>query len=320
MFQVPGPIKTLFDTFPLKSYPPIFSEQSDEGFVYFGLKEPSKSDSSKFTLGVHGLAQIEGKTLPTDPFSLADCLILCHRHGLFIPKDEKKSPYGMVTLSYEASPTNELPILVEQTKDTANVVKSHEIQDSITKKNFSRSVIELLINLFLDDLNDLWILILLSDVANSNRTRLTKIFGFLKEADGNEYLESLLISRLLNDIPGWNSFKAKYPLLFHRNRFHAAARSKDIKDAYYKSSSDALQKLLFEKMCQFERNLPLIWNYVKESEKSESVTILELKTAAFVFIIDQFVSEGTHIGRMIAKDAYVDIVKESRSVVLERFS
>lgn len=134
MFQVPGPIKALFDTFPLKTYPPIYSEPSDEGFVYFGVKDSSKETDSRFTLGVHGLAHIEGKTLPTDPFSLADCLILCHRHGLTLPKNKEKSPYSMAAFSYEASPTNELPILVEQTKDTATVIKAHEIQDSIRKR------------------------------------------------------------------------------------------------------------------------------------------------------------------------------------------
>ncbi|PVH16313.1 uncharacterized protein CXQ87_004185 [Candidozyma duobushaemuli] len=319
MFQVPGPIKALFDTFPLKTYPPIYSDPSDEGFVYFGVKDSSKETDSKFTLGVHGLAHIEGKTLPTDPFSLADCLILCHRHGLTLPKNKEKSPYSMVAFSYEASPTNELPILVEQTKDTATVIKTNEIQDSIRKKNFGKSIIELLVNSFLDDLSDLWILILLSDVAGSQTAKLNKVFDFLKTGD-NAYIEGLLTARLLNAIPEWSSFKAKYPSIFHRNRMHAALRSKDVSDGYYGSNATALQKLLFEKMSQFERNLPLIWNYIKENGSSDAFAVLELKTAAFVFIIDQFFSEGTHIGSMIKKDAYAQIVKESQEIVLDRFA
>lgn len=319
MFQVPGPIKTLFDTFPLKTYPPVISDSTDEGFVYFGAKNPPKDASSKFTLGVHGLAQIEGRTIPTDPFSLADCLILCHRHELTLPKPNEKSPYSMVAFSYEASPTNELPILVELTNNTASVIKPHEIQESIRKKCFGGSVIELLVNLFLDDLGDLWILILLSDVTESQTAQLSSIFEFLKSGN-NECTEALLSARLLNDIPGWSAFKTKYPLIFHRNRAYAALRDRDIKDSFYGSNSRALQKLFFEKMCLFEGNLPLIWDYIKKNDKSDALTILELKTASFVFIIDQFLSEDTHIGRMIKKDAYIDIVKDSRDIVLSRFA
>lgn len=321
MFEVPGPIRTLFDTFPLKTYPPVYSKPDEEGLVYFETKDPASLQSSaKFTLGVHGLIQIEGKMIPTDPFSLANCLILCYRHGLLLPKSDKKSSYSMMALSYEASPTDELPILVEQNEENVSIITSDEICTSLNKKYFNDSVTDLLINSFLDDLNDLWVLILLSDVAQSQGTHFEKIFDFIGKNSGNEFVKGLLVTRLLHAIPSWCSFKAKNPLLFTTNRAYAALRNKELTEVFYKSNAKALQKLYFEKMCLFERNLLQVWDFVRTRDNSEVSAILELKIAAFIFIISEFVSDDTHIGLMIKRDDFKDIVKECRSIVLDRFS
>lgn len=89
---------------------------------------------------------------------------------------------------------------------------------------------------------------------------------------------------------------------------------------FYKSNAKALQKLYFEKMCLFERNLLQVWDFVRTRDNSEVSAILELKIAAFIFVISEFVSDDTHIGLMIKRDDFKDIVKECRSIVLDRFS
>lgn len=319
MFQIPGPVKTLFETFPLKTYPPVFSEYGDEQFVYFGEKKPSNAESPKFTLGVHGLTQIQGKTLPTDPFSLACCLILCHRHGLSLPRNLEKSPYRMTALSYKASPKNELPLLIEHANDNNTVIKLDEMQKAIADKNFGDSVIELLINLFLDDLGDLWILILLHDLANSQAANFPRVFNSLKAGNENEFLEGLLVTGLLGDIAEWNAFKTKYPLLFHTNMLRAAIKGQKSRDVYHKINSTAVEGLLCEKIWLFDRNLPLIWDYIQQNEKTEALVVLELKLAAFIFVIYEFVPEATHAGRMIRRDEYDELVEKCRQIVLERY-
>lgn len=332
MVKVPEPLRILFETFPLKTYSPIPNLDSKfrDQVHHFGKKSSNNADKAEtFYLGVHNVKRIEiggkGKLIPTDPFSLADSLVLCHRHGLLLPsEDGAKSHHCIMTFSYQASPNNELPILIETSGDVTRSIRNpQEIRESMSINNFGENAQAFLVNQFLDNLNDLWTLILLADLPANNTSAFSAIFGEDPEVASSSSIVGLKLLKLVSDIPQWSSFKVRYAHLFDNKKSYAAnlpfrlARESFL-EVFAISDPNSLEKVYFEKLLEFERSLPLLWKYLESTEESEARTVIELKIVSFVICIEQFLSEGTHVGRMMRMEKLADIIHHSKTV-LEKF-
>lgn len=328
--KVPESLRVVFDTFPLRSYPPIpglYGTYEDQIFHFKTLSSNADDDKNEtFSLGIHNAVplQVNGasKRVPTDPFGLALALILCRRHHLLLPTedDHLQSQHSLVKLSYEASPSNELPILIESSNGaTRSIQTTQEILKSIELKNFADDAQVSLFNLFLDTLGDLWIFVLLVDLPKNDQAAYRTLFGQDSEID-NSYVSDLQVLKLVADVPQWSSFKVRYSHLFDNSRSYATKlpsrlTNSSILEIMAVSDPTAFEKVYLEKLMEFQRILPLLHKYLSSEETSEAKAILELKLVAFVICIDKFVSPTTQIGQVVQKKQFKNIVIRSREVL-----
>ncbi|SCU95925.1 LAME_0F14114g1_1 [Lachancea meyersii CBS 8951] len=129
--QVPGPMKTLFNQFPLQTYGPV--EKRDDAlanefntlsYAFEGSDARQKSVNDTFKLGVYKVVQdpSTGHFLASDPWCLFTQLSLCKKNKLKLSSNENsKTATGSKTvhshcvleLSPLASSDRFLPVLVE---------------------------------------------------------------------------------------------------------------------------------------------------------------------------------------------------------------
>lgn len=329
MVKVPAPLRVIFDTFPLQTYPENSKPQAslDENEFSLGFNDSAQEvdQKNKFCLAVHNVQLISfngiSRNIPTDPFSLAETLILCHRHNLKLPTNEAqaKSPHSIRLISYLASPDKELPMLVESRGTvTESITTNQQFVASIASKYFSSYAQDSLFNQFLDNLRDLWIFVLISDIPKSYPSNYGTLFHQDKEIEQNKYSTDATSLKLVNDIPHWTSFKTRYAHIFNstsaKMRVTAGLFKGSLLEAIATSDNQAAEALYFEKLQEFERVLPLMVKYLKSAKHSEEKTILELKLSSFVFVVSKFVAENTHIGRAL-KFKYKDVVDYSQEVI-----
>ncbi|ODV77166.1 uncharacterized protein CANTADRAFT_33870, partial [Suhomyces tanzawaensis NRRL Y-17324] len=215
MVTVPAPVKQLFDTFPLATYPPVPNstpeglQETESNKFYFG----GPTTPHHFTLAVHNVFILEGsasRVVPSDPVSLGQALILSYKNKLKLPRlnEVSASPNAIAKVSFHASPDNQLPILIEEQKEQRNIRTYAAINHSILSKNFQGQDPELLaINELIDTkLFDLWILTLLSEKLDEDT--LSKLFQF------HGIVGKLASFDLYQEIPNWQAFKIRHPELF----------------------------------------------------------------------------------------------------------
>lgn len=328
MVNVPGPLRSLFDTFPLKTYPPIQQTQTlPQNVHYFTLNTLLATESlHSFCLGVHNVQAVAFSTgikqIATDPFSLANSLILCLRNGLKLPGDTDNLPktgHSIKVLSYLASRNNELPLLIDtREKVTESVTTSDQFRESVALRYFSDDPQGFLLNSLMDSWVDLWILILLADIPQAGFSDYKALFHQDSEIITTDFVHDLTVLKLLGDISNWSSFRKRYPHLFHAKGSKLKAASKMSREAFFAAASScnarAMEVVYFEKLGEFERSLPLIMKYLESAEEGDCRSVIEIKLASFVFVVSRFVSDHTHIGRAL-RFKYEDIVAFSEAVV-----
>ena len=321
--KVPEPLRYIFNRFPLKTFPAIEDNtHHQENEFYFGLNEASSCNEQdqNFCLGVHNIQPVcikgEKKYIPTDPVSLGNCLILCFRNNLFLPSKGKQplSRNSMRLMSYLVSDSKELPVLIETNGSrTESITDSKSFAQSVSLKYFSKDLQGFLINHLLDNLNDLWILILLVDVHESGSFDYSKLFYQDPEIASNKIANSLTTMKLVADIPYWTSFKIRYPHLFH-SHLSTNLSGESLRDLINSFNSKAIEKTCIEKLQDFERTIPLVNKYLDSIEESDSRSIIELKFASFVFVTSTFVSKSSHIGRLL-EFKFKDVISFSKEVI-----
>lgn len=301
--MIPQSIKTVFDTFPLVTNPPTanttpgnYRYVEDKKF-YFG----GKTDGS-FLLGVHNtFHHTDGsgvtRILPTDPESLAYALVLAHKNKLTLPRPGSTGKSALFIASYHSSPSDQLPMLIEDTTSPRlRVQENHEKQtDTVAHRSFinlsqtldkySESSSERLINNLVDtQFQDLWILCLLSeklDLQTWNR-----IIDVDPEVATSPQINNLVVSHLLADIPSWHDFSVRHP-----NLFDTPSRTAGV-DYLFRSNLVQVQyKLQLE---EFERTLAAVYDYVKDKKPE----LLEFKLAAFV-VIFTLLLKGTEVAKKV---------------------
>lgn len=176
--NVPATIKSLFDVVPLVTY-------KDERLPHKGPNYPFLEE---FTVAVHNVFNCKGMIIPTDPISLGIVLVLAHKNKLALPTEQGYGRGGIITTSFHASPTNTLPLLIDQTTRTLD-----EINNTVANNLDEPAK---LINEIIDTkFYDIWVLcILCEDIA-------TTIFG----------VDTLSKLDLLAEVPNWNNFAVRHP-------------------------------------------------------------------------------------------------------------
>lgn len=195
--MIPSSVKKVFDTFPLKTYPPVdnttpksLKELQSRKFPFEG----PQSDTN-FNLGVFNVYQHDGKYLPTDPISLAQATILCTKNNLSLPSTSpvSASSSSLITLSYSASPDNRLPILIEEPSRTIRLC-----EEILATTNDKLNVTDRILNEYLDDIIlDSWLMCI-----------------FLDEVDLNQIFNVPYLTKfdLFKHLGTWKGFNTRYVL------------------------------------------------------------------------------------------------------------
>lgn len=328
--RVPEPLRYVFDKFPLMTYPIIVQDttyQANQFHFVSCNSSPSSEPQQKFCLAVHNvkLVDINGnkKYLPVDPFSLAASLILCYRHHLLLPSEgnQQLSRHTMKLMSYLLSGDNELPALIETRGfKTENITNYQSFCDAICLNYFADDLQAFLFNQFFDNLGDLWILILLSDMCELGTQGNSNLFCQDSEVVANKIANNLATMEFAANIINWASFKIRYPHLFNGNvtKFKSLFRS----NAFFLEMTTslnqrALEATYHEKLQELESIIPLVTKYLKATEECGSKAIIELKLASFVFSTSNFISETSQIGRLL-RHKFRKVVQFSNEV-LDRY-
>ena len=274
--QVPAPIKAVFDSVPLKTYPgtqdPSLAQLDfleDQRFYFSG---PS-SGPATFTLAVHNLVKINGKYCPSDPLTFAHCLSICQKNNLKLPDGTSTSGNCLFPLLYNASPDQLIPFLIEDTsarilaKETSDsppvrTIRSVSEIDAAYATRLSLSPLAVVVDLLLDTLfYDLWVCALLTEALTDAIKRIFLVKATL------DITSNLFVSQLLHDLPSWRDFHTRHEALF--SEYPNVSRNRAL-ILFYKALIDQLKSLV-----------PQLSSYM------DSEPLLRPRIASFFVIVDK---------------------------------
>lgn len=279
--KVPPAIKTIFDAFPVVTYPPIANtteskKKDQESQNYYFKPATELDDDSKFKLGIYNIIEVENVMIPSDPVSFGMALILADINKLKLPTSEnEKSRCCLTQLSCYSSPNEQLPMLIEDQNDTRSIKTSQSLNALILKRMNCQ---EKVINQFFTDLYDCWLLCLLTEDLSMNTWK--SLFKF-----DATILDHLQLYDLIQQISNWRSFKVRIPQLFETNYTFNAI------DYLHGKNKSSLTKYYHLKLSQISKQLPVLLSY----KKSNFIT---LKLLAYFISIDQTLS-STKLGSLI---------------------
>lgn len=310
--KIPGPLRRVFDSYPLFTFSQTSTEKDHvrTNEYFFGSADGHLQfdQQTRFCLAVHNILpiQINGETkyIPTDPVSLSNALILCHRLRLKLPTDLRGSQWAhsMITLSHLASAENQLPFLVDFTGSRIDKITSTvDLSQTIASKFFSASTLNHFLFHFLDELNDLWILILLSDITLRNQLIMSPVFQRDADQTNLSLTQELEALSLISRVTSWGSFSTRYAhLLCPGVSFHRSVSKLNLPDFVAAVDPVAVHKAFHTKLRLFERSAPLIMEHLEsKSERSDLEVIVEIKLASLIVIISEFVSNDSISSNLI---------------------
>ncbi|QLQ80908.1 hypothetical protein HG537_0E02630 [Torulaspora globosa] len=280
--SVPGPIKTLFDSFPLATYPPI-SKQDDSmddeisrrKFAFQGSNARQDTPNNTFMLGVYNVfTETESNCLfATDPLCLYAQFALCRKNGLGLPNRSNCEGRGythtIALLSHTASAKESLPILIEGF--SKRNIRSAEGIDEILRARVSHDAEQLMYITMLDRVvYDCWIAQVL---YHTTEQQFLNLYSHDPENT----------SALLGHLAIGNMKLA----LVKRNEFHLRHKElvKNIEsplNVYKARSLNHLLDPIFEKC---KKTLLQFQDMMSGASNDESPTYLELKIASYILCI-----------------------------------
>lgn len=213
---VPAPVKYLFDTFPLKEYPPVPSTRPDSGARFpLRYKPGSANDNgikSTFQLGVYNLSgylQDENILLPTDPICLSCQLIINLRNGLLFPQrshTDDISPNFISVVSYKALYDNQLPMFIEEEENSGKrVVNSTSLINNLQMTRTTPG--QLMKCLAIDStLYDFWLITVLFELPPELQAKI-----YLNNTHHDELLAKLTLKSALGSLISRFGFENRNP-------------------------------------------------------------------------------------------------------------
>lgn len=312
--QVPGPLRVVFDRFPLKTYPS--SQESLPLGSKYSLRVLDGTPASKagsFNLLIHNvhLTQVgeSWKYIPTDPASLFFVLHLCHKNGLGLPHNENaESNFILTPSSYLASSENELPLLVESNKGSSTTFVFSELEKNISASFSDSPASWRLFNSFLDNLVDLWYLTLIADVAQASDPSTIsevycKIFYYSEEIQTSSICARLVTLKTIGDAHNFHQLSKKYPT-FHANSIKQNTGlmkllSKSVGSLTPFQDDIALKQLYLSKLAEFRAFVPPFMAFLETAPTDGLAETLRFKFASFVACVKFFLPDDNHLSRLI---------------------
>ncbi|CCD23845.1 SAM complex subunit SAM35 NDAI_0C01840 [Naumovozyma dairenensis CBS 421] len=343
---VPSPIKLLFDTFPLVTYPPINNQDTQRQndidsrtypFTTINVENNGMIDKS-FSLAVYNVYKHPKKNaiLCTDPICQYLQFALCLKNNLKLPSNnnlsliDKNPPSisisenNVITLSYLATPQRILPILIENKHNNVNDIaqESKTILTSVEYMVSSNKAIKpkekLLLNLVDTTIQDCWISQFLFNVPSE---QFHETYHY-REHDNIDNLSHLLQQQKLS-IANRNQFNLRnLELMNHLNSI--------VRTNSHKLQIDQLLQLLFERfkisMTQFENILKDKKQHSSSSSASSfllsadhadkgkaNISYLDLKLASYILCILNL--HDKNILKKFVKESCPELIIHSEKVL-----
>lgn len=310
--KIPGPLRWVFNSCPLFTYSESSTEigLANSSEYFFGSTDGHLrlDQQTRFSLAVHNVHPIhingEIKFIPTDPVSLSNALILCHRLRLKLPTDlrENQSAHSMTSLSHLASAEQQLPFLIDLTgAQIDRITSTVDLSQMVASRFFSASTFDHFLFHFLDELNDLWILILLWDITLHNQLLMSQIYQRASNHTNSSFTEELEALFLITRITSWNSFSTRYAHLLCPGLSVHRSLSKLRLPAFVAAvDPDAVHKAFFTKLKLLKRSAPLIMEHLdSKSGSSDLQAVVGIKLASLIVIISKFVSNNSILRDLI---------------------
>lgn len=323
--KIPPAIRQVFDIFPLQTYKSeahLEERLSSEGVYPFVCPGSPRLAEKKLNLAVHGVRPISldsqtTKIIPTDPQSLSSALLLCKKHDLFLPNEQtgSKSVHSLIPISYLASPSKALPMLLE-TKHDKNDGSNVPLQIGELNLDVGENAtcLELMFDEFLDSLNDLWILGVLTDALRVDPSLPQNLFHRDSELRESSILSRQIDLKLFSDLESWNSFSTRHPNLLPRSAVHSNAVLKHVFSVL--KNEDALNKAYYNKVAELEKFIPPFMSYLNADHKSNSRDILEIKLVSFMICVEYLLPDNTHLS-LTCKKEFDEALKYSKHFLMQ---
>lgn len=322
LFQVPTPVRDLFDRFPLVQYPAVKQLTPDtkteilkRNYCY-SESTSSKHNSTSFKLGVYNTFQAEDNTiLATDPLSLSAELYLSIKNDVKLPKlnndhtDQNRS--SLFLLSYHAGSQGYLPIYIEEDfkKRHKRLIKdSQSINETLLSRVESSSEL-MLVTLVDNVVYDYWLSSVLFDFSVEVQSQ---IFHF-QEDPAQIAVNSWGLGQLLSQLVFRNGFDLRNPSItrqFQSDGYSIIAKKikkysrgvefeQERNAKEFEHAIDNLTSILVKRGTQF---------FNGDSQPG----LLDVKVASYITLISKF-GDGTPIKQVI--NDYTKLSEHSDSVI-----
>lgn len=284
LFSVPAPIKTLFESFPLVTYPALpndddalHSEISTRKFPFLGSKQDNINKT--FTLGVYNVfSEPETKTImATDPWCMYAQFALCKKNTLGLPccslENERLSEVGsaqgyqhcLSVLSPFAAQDESLPVLVEG--NLKRFVRSTDGMNEILRSRVNDEQL-LYINMLDHVVYDYWISQIIFHLSDE---QFLKLYSFNARAGAKE-LKLTLVKR--------NQFHLRHRELVKNVESPLQLYQKNSLKFMLKPIRDSCETTLLQFQDVLGDEPPFL------STADSAPTYLELKLASYVLCIN----------------------------------
>ncbi|CAM9018889.1 unnamed protein product [Wickerhamomyces anomalus] len=324
LFKVPGPVKDLFDKFPLVQYPAVKqltpetkSEILKRNYSYSASSsENSSQTTTSFKLGTYNVFQTEDNTfLATDPLCLSIELYLAIKNGIKLPKlnndHTDQSRNSLFLLSHHSSSNGYLPIYIEEDskrKSKRLIKDSQSINETLLTSVKSSSEL-MLITLVDNVIYDYWIT---SVLFNFNTDVQTQIFQFHDEP-AQQRVNLWGLGNLLSQLVYRNGFDVRNPAI--ARQFQADAYSLITKQ--FRKYSRAVE---FEKQRNYKEFLHAIENLQSILLKRNTrffngdvqPGLLDVKISSYVTLIIKF-GENHDISKVLHNNGL--LVEHAQAVI-----
>ncbi|EJS43445.1 sam35p [Saccharomyces arboricola H-6] len=293
LFSVPMPVKRIFDTFPVRTYPA--QADRDEAVVLevdrrsYAFTRGDDNDSKltaedTYKLGVYNVfLEATTKTvLATDPCCLFVQLALCQKNGVQLPTQSREQGlsrscnHELVVLSRLSNPDETLPILVEGYKK--RIVRSTgAISESVRSRMLDDSE-QLMYHTLLDTvLYDCWITQVLFCSSNAQFMEL-----YSSQKSNNSVSSTLDVGNSLLNKLSVNSLKMS---LLMRNKFQLRHREivKGMHAIYHNHHNTINQEQALNVL--FENSKQILSDFKLKLKRGGQPTSLDLKIASYILCI-----------------------------------
>lgn len=311
LWEIPAPVKKLFDIFPLKIYGPVkltdnaMDHEINERTYFFQSEKIVKSSQDQvFKLGVYNVIQdpTTDNILATDPWCLFAQLSLCKKNSLKLckkPPKYQQVQHSICLLSSHSSLNERLPILIEG--NSRRYIRSTENINEILKSKITDSAEMMYISLLDTVVYDCFLTQVLYHISKETFMHL-----YCYQTNRSVHLNTLLIGDIKAKLVKRNEFNLRHPRIVENIENMVFYNSKNV-DTLTTPLLDKCQTILL----QFQELLGEKAFY----SLNNSPDYLDLKITSYIMSIIML-GEESPLNRFINEYCLL-LISHSQRVLLE---